>query len=245
MTTHDAMSLASHTDDGGRGGSARRGLRVRGLAFSYGTRVLWSDIDLDIPTGRLHALVGPSGSGKTTLLNCLGLLAQPRAGTIEFDGVELTELGSGHVRRFRRDSLGYLFQDYALIEDATIRENLKVAMRTRRWSRSASVTAMTSALERVGLDGQRLGDHVAHLSGGEQQRVALARLLVRRPGLVLADEPTGALDAANGLVVIQHLRDLATEGACVVIATHNQAVRESCDSETQLGVAGSRGTPGP
>jgi putative ABC transport system ATP-binding protein len=219
-------------------------LHVRGLTFSYGPRILWRDLDLTMDRGSMHALVGPSGSGKTTLLNCLGLLATPTAGSIEFDGVEITSLSHGRARRFRRDMLGYLFQDYALIEDGTIRENLDVAMCSRWWSRSASIRAMVSALERVGIEGARLTDRVAHLSGGEQQRVALARLLVREPALVLADEPTGALDSGNARIVIDHLQDLARNGACVVIATHNETVRTSCDTRTELAGSSPVGVPG-
>ncbi|MFV2199184.1 ABC transporter ATP-binding protein, partial [Nocardiopsis sp. LOL_012] len=175
-------------------------ITVRDLSKSFGPRTLWQGLDLDLPPGQVLALTGPSGAGKTTLLNCLGLLESPTGGTIAYQGRDLTRLRAGGRRRFRRDHLGYLFQNYALMENATVRENLDVARRDR--------PAQAEALERVGLAG-RAKERVHHLSGGEQQRVALARLLVKRPSLVLADEPTGALDEGNGRMVIDTLRAMA------------------------------------
>ena len=202
-------------------------LTLTGLTRTFGRRVLWRDLDLTVEPGRLLALVGTSGSGKTTLLNCMGLLDRPTSGRIEFRGTDLTRLGARGQRRFRRDHLGYLFQNYALMENATVRANLDVARpRGPRTDRSA-------ALARVGLAG-REGERAHHLSGGEQQRVALARLLVKQPSLVLADEPTGALDGDNGAMVVDVLRDMSREGRAVVIATHDPAVRDACDAVHEL-----------
>lgn len=174
------------------------------------------------------ALVGASGTGKTTLLNCMGLLENPTAGQVWFEDTDLTRLGPGGRRRFRRDHLGYLFQNYALIENATVRDNLDVARRRRRGGDPAE------ALERVGLAG-REKETVHHLSGGEQQRVALARLLVKQPSLVLADEPTGALDRDNEEMVVEHLREMSRGGCAVVVATHNDRVRDACDAAFEVG----------
>ncbi|WP_017579134.1 ABC transporter ATP-binding protein [Nocardiopsis valliformis] len=198
-------------------------ITLRKTTKSFGPRVLWRDLDLTVEPGRMLALVGTSGSGKTTLLNCMGLLDRPTSGQILFQSTDLTRLGPGHRRRFRRDHLGYLFQDYALIENATVRANLDVAR--RRGARPGHA----EALARVGLAG-RERERVHHLSGGEQQRVALARLIVKRPSLVLADEPTGALDSDNGAMVVDTLRQLSGQGCAVVIATHDPAVRDSCDT---------------
>jgi putative ABC transport system ATP-binding protein len=175
------------------------------------------------------ALVGPSGSGKSTLLNCLGLLDKPTAGAIRHQGKDITRFGRGETRRFRRDSLGYLFQHYALIENATIDENLEVAIRPRRATPDSGGSSIAEALERVGLAG-RGSERIHHLSGGEQQRVALARLMVQRPTLVLADEPTGALDDANTTTVIDILGELSRAGCAVVLATHDATVRDRCDA---------------
>ncbi len=198
-------------------------ITLKNLSKSFGTRVLWQDLDLTVEPGRMLALVGASGSGKTTLLNCMGLLERPSGGQILFQGTDVTRLGPGKQRRFRRDHLGYLFQNYALIENATVKANLDVARRRRIRPDHAS------ALERVGLAG-REKEKVHHLSGGEQQRVALARLMVKQPSLVLADEPTGALDSENGAMVVDVLRHMSREGCAVVIATHNDSVRDACDT---------------
>ena len=198
-------------------------ITLKNLSKSFGRRVLWDDLDLAVEPGRMLALVGASGSGKTTLLNCMGLLEKPTGGRILFKGTDVTRLGPGKQRRFRRDHLGYLFQNYALIENATVKANLDVAR--RRGTRPDHATA----LERVGLAG-REKEKVHHLSGCEQQRVALGRLMVKRPSLVLADEPTSALDHDNGAMVVDVLRRMSREGCAVVIATHNDSVRDACDT---------------
>ena len=197
-------------------------LVVSSLKKSFGPRVLWENIDLRAERGTLTGLIGASGSGKSTLLNCIGLLTVPDGGRISFDGVELLDMGSARRRIFRRDTLGYLFQNYALMEDATVKENLAVAMR-----------GMREALESVGL-ADRLNTRVATLSGGEQQRVALARIMVKAAKLILADEPTGALDPTNAGIVMGHIRAIADQGACVVIATHDPFVMDGCDQLLNL-----------
>ncbi|OLR91850.1 ABC transporter ATP-binding protein [Actinokineospora bangkokensis] len=209
-------------------------LTTRALTMAYGPRTLWRDLDLTVERGRLTALTGPSGSGKSTLLNCLGLLETPTAGRITFHGTTLTGLRPGAVRRFRRDHLGYLFQNYALVENATIAQNLDVALRARGHRGRPARAAAAHALTRVGL-ADREQDRVSKLSGGEQQRVAVARLMVKQPSLVLADEPTGALDHANTATVVTLLRAMADEGACVVIATHDTWVRDQCDDVIDVG----------
>jgi putative ABC transport system ATP-binding protein len=196
-------------------------LETRALEMSYGSRRLWTGLDVTLKPGQLTALTGPSGSGKSTLLNCLGLLERPTSGGIFFDGNEYSKYSAGKARKFRRDVLGYLFQNYALVENATVAQNLALAMK-------AGQTTMADALDRVGLPG-REREKISRLSGGEQQRVAVARLLVKQPRLVLADEPTGALDRTNTETVIALLRTMADEGACVVIATHDDWVRDQCD----------------
>ncbi|WP_047871930.1 ABC transporter ATP-binding protein [Nocardiopsis sp. RV163] len=203
-------------------------ITVEKLTKSFGSRVLWQELDLTVEAGRTLALVGASGSGKTTLLNCMGLLERPSAGRILFGGTDLTRLGPGGRRRFRADELGYLFQDYALMESVSVRANLAVVKRCDTRSRHAA------ALERVGLAG-REREKVHRLSGGEQQRVALARVLVKQPSLVLADEPTGALDRDNGAMVVEVLRQMSREGCAVVIATHDDAVRDACDAAFDVG----------
>ncbi|KAB1987687.1 MULTISPECIES: ABC transporter ATP-binding protein [Streptomyces] len=210
---------------------------IENLSKAFGARTLWRDVNLTVDRGEMLALTGPSGSGKSTLLNCLGLLDRPSTGSIRYEGKDITRFGRGDVRRFRRDTLGYLFQHYALIENATVAENLEVVAGPRRSAQGESKgtdrkkggTAVAEALDRVGLAGLEK-ERIHHLSGGEQQRVALARLMVQRPALVLADEPTGALDDDNSTVVIDILREMSEAGCAVVIATHDAGVRDRCDA---------------
>lgn len=204
-------------------------ITIEGASKSFGDRHLWKDVNLAIGSGEMVALVGPSGSGKSTLLNCLGLLEPLDAGRILVQDKDITRFSAGKARRFRRDSLGYLFQNYALIESASIRRNLDVVIGTgERFKRAAVRERQERALEAVGLAG-RSATKVFTLSGGEQQRVALARLLVKQPGIILADEPTGALDDDNAAMVMQALRSFADQGSTVVVATHSEFVKGQCD----------------
>ncbi|MWV48668.1 ATP-binding cassette domain-containing protein [Rathayibacter sp. VKM Ac-2803] len=199
------------------------------LTKGYGRRALWSGLDVTVASGSTLALTGASGSGKSTLLDCLGLLDAPDSGSIEVDGEEITRLRAGGRRRFRRHRLGYLFQSYALVDTATVEQNLAIALGERR----GRAGRFESALDRVGLGG-RGRERVSRLSGGEQQRVALARLLVKSPTVVLADEPTGALDAGNAAMVLDVLGELAGHGASVVVATHDDSVAGWCDARLHL-----------
>ncbi|MEU8776492.1 ATP-binding cassette domain-containing protein [Streptomyces sp. NPDC048606] len=204
-------------------------INIEKLSKSFGRRTLWSDVNLTVKGGEMLALVGPSGSGKSTLLNCLGLLEAPSEGAILYDGKDITRFNATQTRRFRREVLGYLFQNYALIENATVAANLETAVKPRRSLRSNTHVTIAKALDRVGLAG-REKEKIHYLSGGEQQRVALARLMVKQPALVLADEPTGALDHTNTTLVVDILREMSDAGCAVVIATHNDYVRDRCDT---------------
>ena len=195
---------------------------------------LWENLSFDVPPHSVIALTGPSGSGKTTLLNCIGALETPDSGSIQVFGTEVTKLGYRKARKYRHDYVGYLFQDYALIPDQTVYDNINLAARPNKiLPTKAMLTQIAQALDQVGLAGYERRQ-VCELSGGEQQRVAIARLLVRPPKVVLADEPTGALDYDNSLRVIAHLRDLADGGASVVVATHSDLVADSVDQHIKV-----------
>jgi putative ABC transport system ATP-binding protein len=208
-------------------------ISVNGIAKSFGSRPLWSDLSFAVGRGQMLALVGPSGSGKSTLLHCLGLLEAVDEGEIVVEDKDITKFGAGAQRRFRRDTLGYLFQNYALIDNATVDFNLRVALGAHG-GRGNKRDAFDAALGQVGLSG-RGKEKVYRLSGGEQQRVALARLLVKEPRLVLADEPTGALDRDNAAMVINILRQMAAQGCAIIVATHNAEVEAGCDKVLQVG----------
>jgi len=187
-------------------------------------------VDLEVDAGTRVAIVGRSGSGKSTLLNVLGLLDTPTEGVHEFDGVDVGRAGSLRRDRIRGDEVGFVFQQFNLLQGRTAIENVEVPLlyATGRafWHRRRLALEM---LDRVGLADR--GDTQPHrLSGGEQQRVAIARALVRQPRLILADEPTGALDVDTGRAVMELLETVAAEtGAALMTITHDAAVAARAD----------------
>lgn len=199
---------------------------------------LWEDMNFEVPPHSVTAFTGHSGSGKSTLLNCIGALESPDSGSIRVFDMEVTNLNYRRARKYRRDYVGYLFQDYALIPDQSVYDNISLAAQPNRIFKSkALLEKVAEVLSQVGLAGYERRQ-VCELSGGEQQRVAIARLLVRPPRVVLADEPTGALDHDNSLRVINHLRELADGGACVVVATHSDIVAGSADQRIMVHAPG-------
>ncbi|MBK9036510.1 MAG: ABC transporter ATP-binding protein [Myxococcales bacterium] len=184
-------------------------------------------VDLDVEPGELAVLLGPSGSGKTTLLNLIGGIESPTAGTVEVAGRDLGRLDDDARTRYRRDTLGFVFQFYNLVPTLTAREN--VALILELIGVDDPDGRAERALRAVGL-GARLERFPAELSGGEQQRVAIARAIAKEPLLLLCDEPTGALDLETGRVVLALLRKLNREsGRTIAIVTHNVAIGAMAD----------------
>lgn len=180
------------------------------------------DVSLDIPTKQLAAIVGPSGSGKSTLLGLIAGLDKPTNGSIILDGVDITGLPESEMARYRRQKIGYIFQSFHLIPTLTALEN--VAMPLELNGDSAAGERATELLTAVGL-GDRSCHYPVQLSGGEQQRVAVARAFACRPPILLADEPTGNLDSATGRQVIDLLLDLNRDhGSSLVLVTHDAAL---------------------
>lgn len=212
---------------------------IVGAGKAYGPRTLWTGLDLQVQAGEMVAVTGPSGCGKSTLLSCIAGLTRLDHGSIRTGTTEVDPRRARRMRLLRRDTVGFLFQDYALVEDATVLQNLALSRGTAETllRRRALRATVEHALAQVGLAG-RATDPVNVLSGGERQRVALAGLIVKRPAVVLADEPTGALDAANTTLVVSHLRNLAAQGAAVVVATHDRTVESACDRAVDLARAG-------
>ena len=187
-------------------------------------------IDLEIPAGRLTVLLGPSGSGKTTLLNLLGGIDRPTSGTIKSAGRELSGLSYKQLEKYRRHSVGFVFQFYNLVPTLTALENVMVGTEIAEVPMDPF-----RAIEMVGLT-DRIDHFPAQLSGGEQQRVAVARALAKNPVLLLCDEPTGALDMETGRHVLALLRTLTDElGKTVVIVTHNTAIAGMADRVVRIG----------
>jgi putative ABC transport system ATP-binding protein len=183
-------------------------------------------IDLVINRGQYVSVEGPSGCGKSTLLTVLGLLDEPTSGEYTLAGVPISQIDSEERARLRNREIGFVFQSFNLIPEMTVAENVALPLSYRAGvGASQSRRAVTAALEKVGMD-HRAGHLPPQLSGGQQQRVAVARALVGNPSLILADEPTGNLDVANGDQLMELLDQLNAGGATLVTVTHNPAYAE-------------------
>lgn len=190
-----------------------------------------SGVSFQIQRGEFVAVLGPSGSGKTTLLNLLGCMDSPTSGSLRLNGRELSELSERERTRFRREQIGFVFQHFGLVPTLTVAEN--VALPTL-FARRSDPRRVAELLDRVGLT--RRHDHRPHeLSGGEMQRVAVARALVNKPSLLLADEPTGNLDTATGESIAALFRTLHFGGLTIIVATHNAALAASAQRQLRLG----------
>ncbi|KFU75841.1 putative ABC transport system ATP-binding protein [Amycolatopsis lurida] len=199
---------------------------------SHGDRRVLEDLDLRIEKGEFVALTGASGTGKSTVLNLIGLLDAPDAGKVRILGEKAPKPRTRAANLQRRYRLGYLFQNFALIDNETVADNLRVAL-TYAERGTPKRERIAQALARVGLPGAE-DRKIFSLSGGEQQRVAVARLLLKPCDIVLADEPTGALDAENRDVVLDLLGELNESGKTIVVATHDDAVADRCSRVVDL-----------
>jgi len=208
-----------------------RALTMR-LASGGRPLTILDGVSLDVERGDAVAVIGPSGSGKSTLLGLIAGLDTPTGGTIIVGGVDVTRLGEAALARFRRQTIGYVFQSYHLIPTLTAAENVAVPLEL---AGARGVGARTRALlEQVGL-GERAHHYPVQLSGGEQQRVALARAVALDPPLLLADEPTGNLDSATGAAIIDLLFALNRErGSTLLLVTHDPALAERADRVVSL-----------
>ena len=213
-------------------------LDVQGLSKSYrvGERTLpvLRDLDLAVESGEMVAIVGASGVGKSTLLHVLGGLDRAREGRIRAGGVELTALDDDDLVAFRNRSVGFVFQLHHLLPEFSAIENVEMPLRIARRPAAEARERAAALLREVGL-GDRLGHRPGMLSGGEQQRVAVARALVMRPALLLADEPTGDLDETTGAAIHDLLREMhRAYGLTSLVATHNERLAAACDRVLRL-----------
>jgi lipoprotein-releasing system ATP-binding protein len=213
-------------------------LEVRGLRRSFeqaGVRIdVLRGVDLDVRSGEIVALLGPSGSGKSTLLQAVGLLEGGFEGSIRIAGDEVGELSDSNRTRVRRDTLGFVYQFHHLLPDFTALENVVIPQLVRGADRATADERARSLLGVLGL-AERLSHRPSKLSGGEQQRVAVARALANRPALVLADEPTGNLDESTAdIVFAEFLRLVRDEGSAALVATHNERIAAKMDRILRL-----------
>lgn len=186
-------------------------------------------VDFTIEEGELALIVGSSGAGKTTVLNILGGMDSATSGTVRVDGKDITDFSNRKLIEFRRNQVGFVFQFYNLIPNLTALENVEIATQL-----SVNPLSPKDVLEQVGL-GDRMHNFPAQLSGGEQQRVSIARALAKNPRLLLCDEPTGALDYATGKQILSLLQQTCKQtGTTVVIITHNQAIEPIADRVVRM-----------
>lgn len=183
-------------------------------------------IDLVIERGEFVAIVGPSGSGKSTMMNLIGCLDRPSSGQVKIAGAATNSLSDNQLTDLRSKSIGFVFQQFQLLPNTTALENVMAPLLYQRLSSKEARQKATEMLEKLGL-GDRLNFDRNRLSGGQQQRVAIARALVTAPDIVLADEPTGALDSKTGAAVIDLLKQLNQEGRTVVLITHDLEIAAS------------------
>ncbi|WP_309110494.1 ABC transporter ATP-binding protein [Saccharothrix sp.] len=189
------------------------------------------DVSLTVREGEAVAVLGPSGSGKSTLLNLVAGLDRPDEGTVTVAGTRVDGLGEAGAARYRRTKVGMVFQFFNLLDDLTVLENVVLPARLAGMRRAAARRRAHELLEHLGI-ARHSAAHPARLSGGERQRVAVARALMNRPPLLLADEPTGALDSASGADVADLLMELNGEGQTVVVVTHDLELARRCTSRT-------------
>ncbi|RSJ69081.1 ABC transporter ATP-binding protein YxdL [Streptococcus oralis] len=198
----------------------------------FGSRIIFSDLNLNFQSGMVYALIGDSGCGKTTLLNMLAKLETFDKGEIVYKGKSLTSLKN---EEFYRNELGYLFQNFGLLESQTIRENLELGLIGKKQNKKQEKERLLlQALQTVRLDYLSLNQKIYELSGGEAQRVALAKIILKDPPLILADEPTASLDPKNSKEIMEILLELRNANRTIIIATHNPSIWKMADQVIHL-----------
>lgn len=189
------------------------------LSKIYNKKVIYKNINLEFESNQTYALIGSSGSGKTTLLNALARLEKPTSGRVVIDGIDIWKMKG---KSFFKKYLGYVFQNYALIDNKTVFQNLKLV--------NTNTDKISAALKKVGLSKDMLRSKIYELSGGQAQRVAIARMLLKEKRIILADEPTGALDEKTGNDIIDLLFSLVDENTYIIVATHDKNVYSRADN---------------
>ena len=206
-------------------------IKIEHLEKSFGERTVFQDINLQFAAGKVYALIGNSGCGKTTLLNILAKLEPYDKGSISYRGQELKQIKSHH---FFKNELGYLFQNFGLLENETVAANLELGLIGQKLTKQEKKQRKEEVLEKVGLNYLTLDQKIYELSGGEAQRVALAKVILKDPPLILADELTAALDPETSQEIMNLLLSLKKPDRLMILATHNPAIWEKADEVIRL-----------
>lgn len=193
--------------------------------YNPGENAVWAlnHVNVSIEEGEFVAIIGQSGSGKSTLMNMLGCLDVPTSGTYMLHGQDVSGLSDNELSDIRNKEIGFIFQGFNLIQNLTALENVELPLIYRGVSKSKRLRLAEAALTKVGLE-NRMEHKPAEMSGGQQQRVAIARAIVTKPPIIMADEPTGALDSHTGLEVLEFLRQLNREGSTIILITHDNGI---------------------
>lgn len=199
-------------------------ININNISKSFDNRTIFSNFSLSIKKGEFITIVGNSGSGKTTLLNLIGLIENPDKGYIEIDSQKKFNIKT--ITKLRRYTFGYIFQNYALLNDQSVKQNLAIS---KAYSEKANDENYIDALERVGLDASYLPKKIYELSGGEQQRIAIARIIIKPCDIILADEPTGNLDEFNKEIIVNLFKQLQMDGKTIICVTHDHDIAQKSD----------------
>lgn len=207
-------------------------IRLEGICKEYKNKVIFSDFNMEVEKGEFLTVSGKSGAGKTTLLNIIGLLEKPDRGTVSILGHKNPNLNKRDGRLLVRDHIGYLFQNFALIENYTAKQNIDLVCKIKRLRFSDS--SVQNILAKLGIS-DLMDKKIFRLSGGEQQRIVLARLSIKKPDILLADEPTTSLDPENAEMVMRCVSDLNKDGTTVILVTHNPDIVKLSQKSIQIG----------
>lgn len=208
-------------------------IEIKNLTKKFDDHIVLKNLSFKIDDNEMIAIVGKSGCGKSTLLNILGLLDSEYEGEILYNGQNLKKIKEKSKNEYIRNNINYLFQNYALIDNDTVVENLLLALEYSNKTKSEKYVLINKALEKVGLSNYE-EKRIYSLSGGEQQRVALSRVILKKGNIILADEPTGNLDENNSCKVMKILKDLKKQGKTIIIVTHNDKIANECDKILEL-----------
>ena len=208
-------------------------IKINNLSKKYNDNQIFKNFNCEINENEMVAIKGMSGSGKTTLLNIIGYCNNDYKGNIIINGVDVSNLNRKKREQFIRENISYLFQNYALIDDESIKDNLMLALEYVKMNKTEKKDLIKKTLKKVGIE-KDINEKIYSLSGGEQQRVSLARTLLKPSKLILADEPTGNLDESNRNDIIKILLEMQKKGKTIIIVTHDNVVAQNCNTVIEI-----------